>query len=61
LHALDATPGHRGHGFGDVTTAVTAMRCGAEDFITSRIEFDALLVVIERSLERRELRSEAEN
>ncbi len=47
--------------FGDVGTAVEAMRAGAEDYLTKPIEFDALLVGIERALERRALRVEAEN
>jgi len=47
--------------FGDVHTAVDAMRAGAEDFVTKPIEFDALLVAIERALERRTLRAEVEN
>ncbi|MFO0678923.1 MAG: sigma-54 dependent transcriptional regulator [Polyangiaceae bacterium] len=47
--------------FGDVATAVRAMRAGASDFVTKPIEFDALVVGIERALERRALRSEVEN
>ena len=47
--------------FGDVSTAVQAMRAGAEDYLTKPIDFDALAVAIERALERRELRAEAEN
>jgi two-component system response regulator HydG len=37
------------------------MRSGAEDYLTKPIDFDALTVAIERALERRELRVEAEN
>jgi two-component system response regulator HydG len=47
--------------FGDVTTAVAAMRAGAEDYLTKPIDFDALLLVVERTLARDELKSEAEN
>ncbi len=62
LHTQDPTlPVIVATAFGDVSTAVSAMRAGAEDFITKPIEFDALLVVIERALERRELRVETEN
>ena len=46
---------------GDVSSAVAAMRAGAEDYLTKPIDFDALLVVIERALERRELAAETEN
>jgi two-component system response regulator HydG len=45
--------------FGDVGSAVTAMRAGAADYLTKPVDFDALLVAIERALERRELRAEA--
>ena len=47
--------------FGDVSSAVAAMRAGASDYLTKPIDFDALLVAIERALERRALRVEAEN
>ncbi|HKY36720.1 MAG TPA: sigma-54 dependent transcriptional regulator [Polyangiaceae bacterium] len=47
--------------FGDVATAVAAMRAGAEDYLTKPIDFDALLLVVERTLARDELKSEAEN
>ena len=47
--------------FGDVSSAVAAMRAGAADYLTKPIDFDALLVVIERARERRALRVEAEN
>jgi len=46
---------------GDVASAVAAMHAGAEDFLTKPIDFDALALSIERSLERRDLRVEAEN
>ena len=47
--------------FGEVATAVAAMRAGAEDYLTKPIDFDALLLVVERTLAREELKSEAEN
>jgi two-component system response regulator HydG len=47
--------------FGDVSSAVAAMRAGAEDYLTKPIDFDALLLVVERTLARSELRTEAEN
>ncbi|MFO0713850.1 MAG: sigma-54 dependent transcriptional regulator [Sandaracinus sp.] len=47
--------------FGEVSSAVAAMRRGAEDYLTKPIDIDALLVSIERALERRDLRAEAEN
>jgi two-component system response regulator HydG len=46
--------------FGDVGSAVTAMRAGAADYLTKPVDFDALTVAIERALERRELRAEAD-
>jgi two-component system, NtrC family, response regulator HydG len=47
--------------FGDVTAAVDAMRAGAADFITKPIDIDVLTVSIERCLEQRSIRAEAEN
>jgi two-component system response regulator HydG len=47
--------------FGDVSTAVAAMRAGAEDYLTKPIDFDSLLLVVERTLAHQELKSEAEN
>jgi two-component system response regulator HydG len=47
--------------FQDLGAAVAAMRAGAEDYLTKPIDFEALLVVMERALERREVRVEAEN
>jgi two-component system response regulator HydG len=46
--------------FGDVASAVAAMRAGADDYLTKPVDFDALTLAIERSLERSELRQEAE-
>ncbi|NUQ74006.1 MAG: sigma-54-dependent Fis family transcriptional regulator [Polyangiaceae bacterium] len=46
--------------FGDVSSAVAAMRAGAADYLTKPVDFDALLVSIERVLERRDLRVEAD-
>src|SRR6185437_11749352 len=46
--------------FGDVGSAVSAMRAGAADYLTKPVDFDALLLAIERALERRQLRSEAD-
>src|SRR5260370_2655729 len=45
----------------DVTAAVNAMRAGGEDYLTKPIDFDALTVAIERAIERRNLRVEANN
>jgi two-component system response regulator HydG len=47
--------------FGDVSSAVQAMRAGAEDYLTKPIDFDALLLSVERTLQRSELAAEAEN
>jgi two-component system, NtrC family, response regulator HydG len=47
--------------FGEVSVAVQAMRAGAEDYLTKPIDFDALLLSVERTLQRRELATEAEN
>ena len=47
--------------FGDVASAVSAMRAGADDYLTKPLELDELVLAIERAMERRSLRSEAEN
>jgi len=47
--------------FGDIASAVAAMRAGAADFLTKPIDFDMLTIAIERALERRALRMESEN
>ncbi|MCC6558404.1 MAG: sigma-54-dependent Fis family transcriptional regulator [Polyangiaceae bacterium] len=47
--------------FGDVASAVNAMRAGAEDYLTKPVDFDALILSIERALERCALRVEADN
>jgi FixJ family two-component response regulator len=39
-------------GQGDIPTSVTAMRSGAEDFLTKRAPRDELLAAVERALER---------
>ena len=44
--------------FGAVETAVAAMRAGATDYITKPLNFDELLIVLERALETRRLRTE---
>ena len=47
--------------FGDVNSAVQAMRAGADDYLTKPVDFDALLLALERATQRRELRAEADN
>jgi two-component system response regulator HydG len=47
--------------FGDVSSAVGAMRAGAEDYLTKPIDFDALMLLVERTLQRSALAAEAEN
>jgi two-component system, NtrC family, response regulator HydG len=47
--------------FGEVSVAVQAMRAGAEDYLTKPIDFEALLLAVERTLQRREVAAEAEN
>jgi two-component system response regulator HydG len=46
--------------FSDVSSAVTAMRAGAEDYLTKPVDFDALVLALDRAIERRDLRVEAE-
>jgi signal transduction histidine kinase len=47
--------------FGDVGSAVAAMRAGAEDYLSKPIDIGALELLVERALERRHARAEAEN
>jgi two-component system response regulator HydG len=62
LAALDAElPVIVATAYGDVASAVEAMRAGATDYVTKPIDFDALLITLERARERRALRSDAEN
>jgi two-component system, NtrC family, response regulator HydG len=42
-------------------SAVAAMRAGAADYITKPVDFDVLIVAVERALEHRDLRIENEN
>jgi DNA-binding NtrC family response regulator len=44
--------------FGAVETAVEAMRAGAVDYLTKPLNFDELLVVLDKALEQQELRRE---
>ncbi|MCA9619640.1 MAG: sigma-54-dependent Fis family transcriptional regulator, partial [Myxococcales bacterium] len=46
--------------FGDISSAVEAMRAGAENFLAKPVDFDALTLTIERALERRRLIHEAD-
>lgn len=46
--------------FGSVENAVTAMRSGADDYLTKPMHFPELLVILERVLERHELQRENE-
>src|SRR5688572_29469410 len=45
----------------EVRSAVEAMRAGATDYITKPVDFDALLLSVERALEHRAVRLENEN
>jgi two-component system response regulator HydG len=45
----------------DIGSVATAMRAGAEDYLPKPIDFDALVLVIERALQRRDVTVEAEN
>jgi two-component system response regulator HydG len=45
----------------EVRSAVEAMRAGATDYITKPVDFDALLLSVERALELRDVRIENEN
>jgi DNA-binding NtrC family response regulator len=44
--------------FGDVSTAVQAMRSGASDYLTKPVNFDELLVVLDKIFEHRDLARE---
>ena len=44
----------------DLGSAVAAMRAGADDFIAKPVELDQLTLVIERALQRRAVKSEAD-
>ena len=44
----------------DLGSAVSAMRAGADDFIAKPVELDQLTLVIERALQRRAVKTEAE-
>jgi two-component system response regulator HydG len=46
--------------FGDVATAVAAMKAGADHYLVKPVDFDELTVAIERGLERRDLKVETE-
>src|SRR5688572_25771179 len=45
----------------ELSSAVAAMRAGATDYLTKPVDFDALLLAIERTLEQRDIRIENEN
>ena len=45
----------------ELRSAVAAMRAGASDYITKPVEFDELLLAIERAIEHRNVRVENEN
>ncbi|MDP3273640.1 MAG: sigma-54 dependent transcriptional regulator [Deltaproteobacteria bacterium] len=47
--------------FGDVASAVAAMRAGAEHYLVKPVDFDELSMALERSLERSALRHEADS
>lgn len=47
--------------FGSIETAVQAMRLGAYDYITKPIDYDALLVAVNRAMERQNLIEEVQN
>jgi two-component system response regulator HydG len=46
---------------GDISTAVRAMRAGASDYLTKPVDVGALLLAVERALERRDLQLDAQN
>ena len=46
--------------FGSISTAVEAMKLGAEDYISKPFQLDELLIVVRKALERRNLQMEVE-
>src|SRR5215471_8844191 len=47
--------------FGPVETAVEAMKAGAYDYVTKPIDYDALVLVVHRAMERQNLLEEVRN
>jgi len=45
-------------GYGSIETAVQAMKCGAEDFLTKPVSPDHLAMLIERALDRQRMQRE---
>ncbi len=45
--------------FGSIDTAVAAIRRGAENYLTKPLDFDALLALVERAMEKAQLSAEA--
>ena len=45
----------------ELESAIAAMRAGADDYLVKPVDFDALLVAIDRAVERSDVRLEAEN
>jgi len=46
--------------FGDVGSAVAAMRLGAEHYLVKPVDFDELQVAVDRAIEHRDVRAEAD-
>ncbi|MFH1765509.1 MAG: sigma-54 dependent transcriptional regulator [Gemmatimonadota bacterium] len=47
--------------YGEIQTAVEAVKAGAYDFVEKPVEFDSLLLSIEKGLEKRRLRQQVES